>query len=72
MMSLITHHLNPEGEARFSGWFSRLQAVLVTQPGFVSVRAFSDGADKRNAAVRALWKNYAIRFAEKHECAADR
>jgi hypothetical protein len=28
-------------------------------------------AEKRNAAVRALWKNYEITFAEKHECAAD-
>jgi antibiotic biosynthesis monooxygenase (ABM) superfamily enzyme len=42
MMSLITHHLTPEGEERFSGWFSRLRAALTTQPGFVSVRAFTD------------------------------
>jgi len=28
-------------------------------------------ADKRGSAVRALWKNYKIEFAEQHECLAD-
>ncbi len=44
MMSLITHHLTPDGEAHFAGWFSRLGAVLSRQAGFVSVRAFVDPA----------------------------
>jgi len=45
MMSLISHHLTAAGAARFAGWFTRLEAALARQPGFVSVRAFTDAAD---------------------------
>jgi len=44
MMSLITHRLNHEGQAKFCEWFSRLRIVLQQQAGFVSVRAFADAA----------------------------
>jgi len=43
-MSIVSHRLNQEGQARFSDWFSRLRAVLQQEAGFVSVRAFVDAA----------------------------
>ena len=45
MMSLITHRLNAEGQAQFSGWVSRLRTTLQQQPGFVSLRAFADAGE---------------------------